>query len=188
MRAFRNTRRFSMSRSAPTRLGAAFADERVFAELRDTANAPLFAGQSVYLGSGIVGGSLMSIDDMSRDTADAAVRLLNGAAPKSINVPLQLPGQPVFDWRELQRWGIPESRLPPGSVVRYRAPSLWSAYRGTVLSAVGVLAVQSLLIVGLLYQRRARQRAETREPEEPGARRRRQSSPDDVGADEFDCP
>ena len=44
--------------------------------------------------------------------------------------------------------------------MRYRAPSLWSAYRGTVLSAVGVLAVQSLLIVGLLYQRRARQRAE----------------------------
>ena len=45
--------------------------------------------------------------------------------------------------------------------MRYRAPSLWSAYRGTVLSAVGVLAVQSLLIVGLLYQRRARQRAES---------------------------
>ena len=66
----------------------------------------------------------------------------------------------IFDWRELQRWGIPESRLPPGSVVRYRAPSLWSEYRVTVLSAAGVLAVQSLLIVGLLYQRRARQRAE----------------------------
>ncbi len=76
-------------------------------------------------------------------------------------MPPKLPGQPTFDWRELQRWGIPESRLPPGSVVRYRTPSLWSAYRGTVLSAVAVLAVQSLLIVGLLYQRRARQRAES---------------------------
>ena len=76
------------------------------------------------------------------------------------DVPPQRPGQPIFDWRELQRWGIPESRLPPGSVVRYRGPSLWQEYRGTVLSAVGVLAVQSLLIVGLLYQRRARRRAE----------------------------
>ena len=66
----------------------------------------------------------------------------------------------MFDWRELERWGIPESRLPAASAVRYRAPSLWQAYRGTVLSAVGVLAVQSLLIAGLLYQRRARQRAE----------------------------
>jgi signal transduction histidine kinase len=85
---------------------------------------------------------------------------LNGAAPKSVRIPLQLPGQPVFDWRELQRWDIPESRLPSGSVVRYRPPSLWRAYRGTVLGAVGALAVQSLLIVGLLYQRRARRRAE----------------------------
>ena len=138
--------------------GASFPDERLFAELRDTANAPLFAGQSVYLGSGIVGGSLLSIDDMSRDTADAAARLLQGAAPKSINVPVRLPGQPAFDWRELQRWGIPDSRLPPGSLMRYRAPSLWSAYRK--VSAMGVLTIQSLLIIGLLYQRRARRRAE----------------------------
>ena len=67
---------------------------------------------------------------------------------------------PIFDWRELERWGIPESRLPPGSVVRYRAPSLWQEHKGAVLSAVGVLAVQSLLIVALLHQGRARRRAE----------------------------
>ena len=87
------------------------------------------------MGAGIVGGTLMSIDDLSRDTADVAVRLLNGASPSSIRRPPQLPGQPIFDWRELQRWGIPESRLPPGSVVRYRPPSVWREYRGTVLSA-----------------------------------------------------
>ena len=72
----------------------------------------------------------------------------------------RLPGQPIFDWRELQRWGIPESRLPPGSVVRYRRPSLWDEYKLTVLTAVGALVLQSLLIARLLYERRARQRAE----------------------------
>ena len=141
--------------------GAAFADDRVFAELHAAANAPLFAPHSVYLGAGIVGGSLLSIEDLSGDTADVAARLLSGTPPGRIRVPPRLAGQPTFDWRELQRWGIPESRLPPGSVVRFRAPSLWQEYWGTVLSAVGVLVVQSLLIVGLLYQRRARQRAET---------------------------
>ena len=50
--------------------------------------------------------------------------------------------------------------MPAGSVVLYRGPSLWQEHRGTVLSAAGALAVQSLLIAGLLYQRRARQRAE----------------------------
>jgi signal transduction histidine kinase len=140
--------------------GAAYADDRVIASLHAAANAPLFAAHSVYLGAGIVGGSLMSIDELARTSADTADRLLDGAAPASIKVPLQQLGQPIFDWRELQRWGIPENRLPPGSLVRYRAPSLWSAYRSTVLSAAGVLAVQSLLILALLYQRRARQRAE----------------------------
>ncbi len=140
--------------------GGAYADERVLADLHATANAPLFGVQSVYMGSGVVGGTMMSIDNLARNTADVALRLLNGAPPGSINVPPQRPGQPIFDWRELQRWGIAESQLPAGSVVRYRAPSLWHQYRGTVLSAVGVLAVQSLLIVGLLYERRARRRAE----------------------------
>jgi len=37
---------------------------------------------------------------------------------------------------------------------------LWQAYRTVMLSAAGVLAVQTLLIAGLLYQRRERQRAE----------------------------
>jgi signal transduction histidine kinase len=116
--------------------------------------------QSVYLGSGIVGGSLTSIDDLSRSAADAAIRILDGALPSTVRVPPQLPSQPTFDWRELQRWGIAESRLPAGSVVRYRVPSLWREYRTTVLGAVGALVVQSLLIVGLLYERRARHRAE----------------------------
>ena len=121
----------------------------------------MFASLSPMLGHGIVGGRLMSIDDLSRNTAEVATRILNGAPPGSIKVPPQQPSrQPIFDWRELQRWGIPESRLPAGSVVRYRRPSLWQEYKLIVLSAMGALVVQSLLIIGLLYQRRARQRAE----------------------------
>jgi signal transduction histidine kinase len=140
--------------------GAAYADERVLADLHATANAPLFATHIVYLGSGIVGGRLMSIDDLAHSTADVALRLLNGASPNSIEVPPQRPGQPIFDWRELQRWGIPQSRLPAGSVVRYQNPSLWREYPRTILSAAGALAIQALLITGLLFERRARQRAE----------------------------
>ena len=141
--------------------GAAYADERVVADLHAQANAPVFAGLSVYFGAGIVGGPLMSIDEAARTAADTAVRLLDGAAPSSIQLPPQRPAPPIFDWRELDRWTIPERRLPPGSTVRYRSPSLWQAHKVAVLSAVGVVAVQSLLIVGLVYQRRARHRAET---------------------------
>jgi signal transduction histidine kinase len=140
--------------------GGAYADERVLADLHATANAPLFALHSPLFGYGIVGGTLMSMDDLSGSTASVAVRILNGTPPGSITVPHQLPGKPVFDWRELQRWGIAESRLPPGSRVGYRSPSLWEKYKVIVLGGTGALVVQSLLILALLYQRRARQRAE----------------------------
>jgi signal transduction histidine kinase len=141
-------------------VGAGYGDERVLADLHATANAPLFAKHSVHLGAGIVGGRLISIADLARNTADAALQLLNGAAPATIRVPLQSSGPPIFDWRELQRWGIPESRLPAGSVVRYRNPTVWQEHRGTVLTAAAALTIQALLIIGLLLERRARQRAE----------------------------
>jgi signal transduction histidine kinase len=103
---------------------------------------------------------MMSLTDLTRNTADVAGRILNGEPPASLKVPPQVAGQPIFDWRELRRWGIPESRLPPGSVVQFRPPSVWAEHRATVLTAVGALVLQSLLIALLLYERRARQRAE----------------------------
>ncbi len=140
--------------------GAAYADERVLADLHRSANAPLFAAHSVYLGAGIVGGRLISIDDLVRRTADAAIGILNDAPPHTVEALRQTSSQPIFDWRELQRWDIPESRLPPNSVILYRGPTLWSEYRALVLLAIGALAIQSFLIVVLLLERRARQRAE----------------------------
>ena len=140
--------------------GAAYADERVLADLHAAASVPMFGLHSAFLGTGIVGGTLLPIDDLSRSAADVAVRLLNGAPPGTVRMPPLRYGQPTFDGRELQRWNIPESRLPAGSVVRYRGPSLWREYRGTVLGAAGALAIQAVLIAGLLYERRARQRAE----------------------------
>ena len=103
--------------------GGAYPDEQVLASLRATANAPVFAGQSTVFGHGIVGGSMIQIDELSRNTVDAAIRILNGESPNRIKVPPQGPGAPVFDWRELRRWGIPESRLPANSVVSIALPA-----------------------------------------------------------------
>jgi len=140
--------------------GTTYPTERVLTDLRARANAPLFGAQSAELGSGLIGGTLMSIETASERTADAALRILAGTSPALIKLPIQQPGPPIFDWRELRRWRVSENRLPPGSVVRFRGPSLWRDYRREMLGVLGAIVVQALLIVGLLYQRRARQRAE----------------------------
>jgi len=140
--------------------GGSYPDERVLADLHAAANAPMFGAQSSLLGYGIVGGSMLNLDDLSSKIVDASIQILNGESPSHIKLPPQTPGRPTFDWRELQRWHIPESRLPADSVILYRPPDLWQEYRVTVLTALGVIAIQFFLISGLLYQRRERQRAE----------------------------
>src|SRR4029079_18223745 len=79
--------------------------------LHAVANVPMFALYGV--GRGIVGGPLLSTDDLSRTTAQVALRVLAGESPGSIKTPRQRTGQPTYDARELQRWKIAERRLPP---------------------------------------------------------------------------
>ena len=67
--------------------GAAYADERVLGDLNTTARAPVFGLQSTYLGAGVVGGLLMRMDELTLRTADVAIRLLNGASPRSLTDP-----------------------------------------------------------------------------------------------------
>ena len=140
--------------------GTTYSTERVLSDLRARANAPLFGAQSAELGSGVIGGTLMSIETASRTAADAALRILAGTSPALIKTPIQQPGPSTFDWRELRRWDVSEDRLRPGSEVRFRGPSLWRDYRREMFGVVAALMVQALLIVGLLYQRRERRRAE----------------------------
>jgi signal transduction histidine kinase len=140
--------------------GTTYSTERVLTDLRARANAPLFGAQSAELGNGLIGGTLMSTEIASQHAADAALQIFAGTSPSVIKTPIQQSGPPIFDWRELQRWRVSESRLPPGSEVRFRGPSLWRDYGREMLGVLGAIFVQALLIVGLLYQRRARQRAE----------------------------
>jgi C4-dicarboxylate-specific signal transduction histidine kinase len=65
-------------------------------------------------------------------------------------------GTPTFDSRELQRWGIAEATLPPGSIVQFRRPTLWEEYRWQLLLGIAVTLLQTSLITGLLIERHRR--------------------------------
>jgi signal transduction histidine kinase len=140
----------------------AYSDERALAELHAAANAPLFGTQGALMGHGIVGGRLMPTDELGQIAADVALRLLNGESPASIHTAPQRPGAPVFDWRELQRWGVGDSRLPAGSVLQFVEPGAWERFKGIIISGVLVVIAEALLIAALLIHRGKRQLAERR--------------------------
>jgi signal transduction histidine kinase len=140
--------------------GAAHEEESVFSRLHATANAPIFSYSDANFGRGIVGGPLGSVEDRSRQVAGAAVRILRGETPGSIQIPPITFSTPKFDWRETQRWGISESRLPPGSEIHFRDRPLWERYRMQILVVCFTLLAQTALIAWLIYEHRRRQLAE----------------------------
>jgi len=128
--------------------------------LHAVANAPIFSYDESFFGREIVGGPLLLVADSSRQTAAVAARILNGEKAGEIRVsPVQF-ASPMFDWREMQRWGIGENRLPPGSQIYFRDPTLWSQYRWLLILIASVILTEAALIIGLLYEHRRRRVAE----------------------------
>jgi C4-dicarboxylate-specific signal transduction histidine kinase len=86
--------------------------------------------------------------------------MLGGGRASSIEIPVIGFSAPKYDWRQLQRWNISESRLPPGSEVLFREPTVWQRYSWQIASIVVVLLIQAGLIAILLREHRRRQLAE----------------------------
>jgi PAS domain S-box-containing protein len=86
--------------------------------------------------------------------------VLNGERPEDIPVVNDSSFQMQVDWRALRRWHIPEAALPPGSVLLYREPTLWERDRKYIHAAIVLIVAQALLIIGLLWQRARKRKAE----------------------------
>ena len=132
----------------------------VLPRLRDATNAPIFSYIDSYLGQGIVGGPMLSSEEVGRRMANAAVRILNGETPGDLKIPPVVPGAAQYDWRELQRWKIGEGRLPAASTIRFREPTVWEQYRWQIALMSAIVLVQGSLISTLLIERRRRRFAE----------------------------
>jgi signal transduction histidine kinase len=128
--------------------------------LAAVANAPMYCWVDSAMERGIVGGNLKDQKVQLEAVGQLALRVLSGEPPSSI--PVSSPNLNVrqVDWRQLRRWSIGESRVPPGTRVLFKEPSVWDRYRIYIIGAGAVVLAQTLLIAGLLVQRRQRRQAE----------------------------
>jgi signal transduction histidine kinase len=141
-------------------------DKRVFApgealsEIAKTANRPIVVDVENHVGRGATGGFVLVPSLVGQQAGTLTARILGGENPSAIAVRMADAIRPVFDWHQLQRWGVDERNLPPGSEVRFRELSMWEQHRWRVIVIVAVLMMQTLLIFGLLYEDRRRRLVE----------------------------
>jgi PAS domain S-box-containing protein len=135
-------------------------EERALPQLHKVANAPIFGVFDSQLGHGIVGGPLLNLNQLGRDTADVAERILRGHWPRGLSRPPLRLGAPAYDNAELERWKISEARLPAGSTVHFRPPTAWQRYRTQIVAATSIGIIETALLAALLALYVKRKRAE----------------------------
>jgi signal transduction histidine kinase len=116
-------------------------------------SAPVFGISDTYLGRGIVGGFMLSFEEQGKIAARSILEILGGKPPQDIPV-VYGNGYYLFDWRELRRWKLDQRKLPAGSTVLFRQPTLWERYKWTALTATLILVSLSFLTIYLLLEQK----------------------------------
>ena len=127
--------------------GVVHEEGKALTRLHAVANAPIFTYTDAFFGREIVGGPHVPVLEVGRQVGAVAVRILGGESAGSIKVAPVGMGTPKFDWREMQRWGIPESRLPPGSEIHFRSLTAWEQYRTYILATLAAILIQAGVIL-----------------------------------------
>jgi PAS domain S-box-containing protein len=104
----------------PIYLGAdkqVFSVEEVCEILSKRTAAPIYSAWQFMLGHGIVGGRLHSGQGEGALAARMALRLMAGENPTHIPVVDKFDDPYLFDYNQLKRFAIPESKLPLGATI-----------------------------------------------------------------------
>jgi signal transduction histidine kinase len=128
--------------------------------LAASASVPVYGEHATFLGEGIVGGAMFDYEYAGRAAARMGVRILKGESPSAIPIQSGSPRLLAVDDRVLQRFQIPESRVPAGYEVRFRSPSFWELYRWRIVAVGVALGLETALLIALLTERQSRKRAE----------------------------
>jgi PAS domain S-box-containing protein len=135
------------------------ADEAL-KRIHAVANAPVNSIFQHQLGLGIVGGRHYQAELEGVESAHIAVRILEGEAATNFPPRIIGPLAPRYDWRELRRWKISDDRLPPGSTVLFREPTVWDRYKRRIIGTVSLCVAEAFLIFVLWANLIKRRRAE----------------------------
>jgi PAS domain S-box-containing protein len=138
--------------------GRTFTPREVGKMVAKAANAPVFCLWDTLIGGGAIGGSLLSFEAEGAYAANMVLDILNGKIVLTKPVTTLTTSKTfMFDWQQLKRWGVNESILPKESVLVNRVPTLWEQYKGFIIGGIAVFLAQTLLVIGLLVQRRRKE-------------------------------
>jgi signal transduction histidine kinase len=109
---------------------------------------------------GSIGGYVINYTAVGKEFGKAANQIIRGTDPKSVKV--NSPGfyQFLFDWRELNKWHLLDSKaIPEQSTFLYQDHSFISEYKWYIAGAIAFMILQTLVIIFLIRSYRTQKEA-----------------------------
>jgi two-component system cell cycle sensor histidine kinase/response regulator CckA len=128
--------------------------------ISSNATVPVYGIIDMYMGHGITGGKLLNSRTHGKTAAEIALRILDGERPSDIPVIIKSTNPYMFDYQQLDRWGISLSALPEGSVVTNKPFSIYEEYKSFIWRVITFIIVLFIAILFLIHNIMQRRRAE----------------------------
>lgn len=128
-------------------VGGVFAQGQVARELSTVSTVPLLASWSFQLGTGVIGGHVISSYHLGQFAMQTLLQSLSGQQVDAFqNSPAVF--ESLFDYETMKQFGIDESLLPQDVIFINKPPSFYQQHRRVLLPAGGVVGI--LFVIALL--------------------------------------
>ncbi|MEI8622703.1 ATP-binding protein [Pseudoalteromonas sp. B129b] len=117
--------------------------------LAEASSAPVFSYWEVLLGSGVVGGYVLSGEKIGARIADSIIlynenKSLSAISGEELSVY-------TYDWRQLNKFDIASQSLPEKSIISYYEPTYFEQNKTLIYSATVIICILSSFLVFVLF-------------------------------------
>ena len=123
-------------------------------------NSPVYCLWDTALGTGAVGGKLISSYLQGKTAAEMALQILSGKDVNEIPVKTDNLNKYMFDYNRLRFFSINQSDLPDNSVIINNPFSLYTKYKKEINAALILVLLQAIIIFHLIIAYKRRRKAE----------------------------
>lgn len=129
--------------------GSALDQVEIARAIAQTAPVPVFALFTSLYVDGVVGGNFTNSYEAGRQVAEMSLGILGGQPSDGI---MRIPVTFRFDHRQLRRWGIDRSLVPPGSILDHPEVSFYQLYSSYIYGVASAFVMLLGMLVVLKRQ------------------------------------
>ena len=140
--------------------GKTFVGGDVSGRLAEISPVPVFATFESHLERGALGGAITDFTAIGRATATVVSKILAGGLAPGVHGIDAVASPLRVNWRALQKWRIPEGRVPRDAQVLFRPPTVWEQHRALIVGLSFAFAILGILVAMLVVELSRRRDAE----------------------------